>query len=232
MPPFLAFMAILLISGCARAVEPAEWLAQSASSPDLVKSWRDENYSVSCKNVLPAEFVIRELHLENSAAKATREEFERRQIAYQNAWYVRVSFSLMNGQNIETWGMSNESQYQQRLHRLQHEMASHFVLRQDNGREFAPLSCEYQRTFGMSPECTFLLAFPTPEEQTDEVTLHYSDQEFGIPQKIQFNFDLQAARAAMPAVRLGANNHIESHDLQKPTHPQGNRDHTRRHALL
>jgi hypothetical protein len=213
-------------------LEPAAWLAKSASDPALVKTWQDANHLVVCRHVPAEEFSILDLQLERPGAKASQEEFERRATEYRNAWYVRFSFSLLNGQNLETWGMSNETEYQQRLHRLQQEIAAQFVMRQDNGREFSPLSCEYLRTFGMTAECTFLLAFPLPESKTEEVTIQYKDREFGIPQEIQFNFDLQATERALPDLRLGANNLLESHDFQKPPHPQGDCDHTLRNAAV
>jgi hypothetical protein len=182
-----------------------------------VRIWEGGDHKVVCQYVPADLLVIRHLRIGEGGATVSSVEFEKQKEQYSHGLYFRVSFSLQSGGNIETWGMKDDPAYQQRLHRLENEMKNAFLTREENGREHAPLSCEYQRSFGMSPEATFLVAFALPAEDSETVELEYHDTEFGIRSALRFEYKMKDLRAALPEIRFSASNLSTHHDFQKKT---------------
>ena len=183
----LFFMVIgLMIMSCNRP---------SLSPSDYVKYVSDEaNGLVKTKNIgevnikvqyKPVSYIIANEMRTNDISKA---DFEKRKKELEAMQYYNLTLDIADARNILNYNVSNQSHQQERIHYLSFGMQQDIRL-MENGKELPCVLYHFERTYDISKERTFLIAFNQDESTKDATKTFILDSSvLGIGTiKIQFD---------------------------------------------
>lgn len=176
----------LMIMSCSNStLSPSEYVKYVADeSNGLVKTKNigEVNVKVQYK---PIPYVIANELRTNDIDK---DEFEKREKELSSMQYYNLTLDITDARNILNYNVSNQSHQQERIHYLSFGMQQDIRL-MENGKELPCVLYHFERTYDISKERTFLVAF-NQEESTKNATKTFilDSSVLGIGTiKIQFN---------------------------------------------
>lgn len=155
---------------------------------DFVKTGSIGEYMIS-SNYLPAEYMaLSEVRASlNDKSKVSKEQFKEKEAQFKNSLYFRVKISRVDKKDI-LQELSQEAQrYSQLLNHLTFNMAEAFYLRWSDKDSVRCLHYSYQRSYGLSPDASFIVAFPRPGDASD-ISLKCFPRVLGITKSVEFPY--------------------------------------------
>ncbi len=193
----------LLLMGCSkRPLTISEFASAVQQDQDFVRQYKDETFYSTCA-YYPSEMMAL-LELRGDLAKsgpAGSEQFEKAKSAFSSAHYFTVTLGLNDSSDVMRYGIADRQYYAVRVQDLTFRAASQFYILTERQDTIKPLIADLQRNYGLSPQATFMVAFPK-EQLVAAKQFHvvYHDAHFGIGQPIRFDYATQSLRKELPAI--------------------------------
>lgn len=201
----------LLVSGvclalgclaCSRSVTVSEFIEYTEQESDFHREYSDETYQLSC-DYQPAQLLaLMELRgnlQSQQAVSASR--WDSLTKVFSQAYYFRLRIGRKDSADILRAGVGNQQEYTQRVNELSFHLGSQVYLLAPNQDTIRPIMFDMQRSYGMSPDATFLLAFSREALSSHpRFELVYQDQHFGLSAPVNFVFDTQDLTKPLPTV--------------------------------
>jgi len=177
---FFSVLLCIVLSGCARnELAPAEyeaWYVEEKKSLQAEKQVGELKFELQYR---PADHVLL-LDTKNMQLSAAELEARRRELAGLQHFTLRLS-AEGHTDDLLKFRLSNAGEYASRVEYFAFGLQKELKLVED-GDTLPCVLFQYERTFGVSPYSTFVLAFPAREpkkKSAQDKTLIYNDVIFG-----------------------------------------------------
>jgi hypothetical protein len=130
--------------------------------------------------------------------------FDKNKIEYKNTAYFLFTISMQNGEDLLQSGLRNPQEYSIKLNYLTTGINKDFYITTEDGEKVSCILSELQRSYGMSPDLTFVLGFPDQKLFTrkGELTLVYEDKVFGLISPVKLIFNTNKLSKPLPAIHI------------------------------
>jgi hypothetical protein len=183
----LLFMIVsLMMMSCNNSsLSPSEYVkyvADEANGLVKTKNIGEVNIKVQYK---PISYLIANEMRTNDISKA---DFDERKKELESMQYYNLTLDIADARNILNYNVSSQSHQQERIHYLSFGIQQDIRL-MENGKELPCILYHFERTYDISKERTFLIAFNQDESTKDATKTFILDSAvLGIGTiKIQFD---------------------------------------------
>ena len=181
----LIVISVMIMSCNNSSLSPSEYVkyvADGANGLVKTKNIGEVNIKVQYK---PTAYAIANEMRTNDISKV---DFDERKKELESMQYYNLTLDITDARNILNYNVSNQSHQQERIHYLSFGMQQDIRL-MENGKELPCVLYHFERTYDISKERTFLVAFNQDESTKDATKTFILDSSvLGIGTiKIQFD---------------------------------------------
>lgn len=182
-----------MLLGCHRYT-PEEYVKKVNAEPNYQASYTDGRHSVTCR-YLPLDYMSLLESINSQATKKEKEaSFLQAKKGFENSSFFSLTLSSEDGSDVLMENVLSQEDYAARLNFMTYHMDKSFFIVRPDGDTVRPVTYEYQRSYGNSPNSTFLFSFPVKSSIQNgdrDLQFFYKDYLLGIGQVVRLTFDNQ-----------------------------------------
>lgn len=153
--------------------EYIQWVEAEENGLLVKKTISDYTFEVQSK---PLDYVVLQDKKRNDLATA---ELEKAKREIGDMQYYTFRIQVPKGQDANKFGLNNDQEFYARLEYFSLEMQKDIFLIESSDT----LSClmfHYERTYGIDPRATFVMAFPARKNKASDKTFLFSGDRLGV----------------------------------------------------
>jgi hypothetical protein len=148
-----------------------KWVENPDNGIFVTKQLNDFVFSLQYK---PLPYVV----MQDEKRMLTQKEMQEKTTAFSDMQYYTFRIGTTAGSDVQRYKIDNEQQFYARLEYFSLNMQQDLQLI-DNGDTLSCLLFHFERTYGIDPRSTFVLAFPKSKNLASTKTFIYNDRVLG-----------------------------------------------------